>query len=291
MVATDLRPQQIGRTDCQNSTLFIVINHQTCDLHTSDHHDHSQTADRAKCMLVATAAPTSTQLCLLQLCLPPSGWNRVEFGSRSIVFSDESCFQLCPDDHRRRVWRHPVCRDDTVFTIARHTGPNRRVTVWGSISFESRTPLVIIKAALLKLWGVPPGGGSNRKNQEHGTITNQKRLPKVVPVVSIEEHEDLVTLIRHIVREEVQRMLAPAQHNTQLEYPSLVEVIREEYNKHYVLSHQVNSQQPPNLSPEECSRQAIRTQSPIPIRGRSPVPRCRSTSTNGRRSPSRSPSR
>ncbi|GFX04031.1 hypothetical protein TNCV_4679341 [Trichonephila clavipes] len=37
------------------------------------------------------------------------------------------------------------------------------------------------------------------------------RLPNVVPVASIGEHEDLVTLIRLIVREEDQRILAPAQ--------------------------------------------------------------------------------
>ncbi|GFR18808.1 CCHC-type domain-containing protein, partial [Trichonephila clavata] len=54
------------------------------------------------------------------------------------------------------------------------------------------------------------------------------RLPNVVPVASIGEHEDLKTLIRHIVREEAQRMLAPAQQNTQLESPSVEEVIREE---------------------------------------------------------------
>ncbi|GFR20458.1 CCHC-type domain-containing protein [Trichonephila clavata] len=53
------------------------------------------------------------------------------------------------------------------------------------------------------------------------------RLPNVVPVASIGEDEDLKTLIRHIVREEVQRMLAPSQQNTQLESPSLEEVIRE----------------------------------------------------------------
>ncbi|GFQ99512.1 CCHC-type domain-containing protein [Trichonephila clavata] len=54
------------------------------------------------------------------------------------------------------------------------------------------------------------------------------RLPNVVPVASIGEHEDLITLIRHIVREKVQRMLTPVQQNTQLESPSLEEVIREE---------------------------------------------------------------
>ncbi|GFY66122.1 CCHC-type domain-containing protein [Trichonephila inaurata madagascariensis] len=52
------------------------------------------------------------------------------------------------------------------------------------------------------------------------------RLPNVVPVASI-EHESLLTLIRHIGREEVQRMFAPTRQNTLLEYPSLDEVKRE----------------------------------------------------------------
>ncbi|GFS41217.1 CCHC-type domain-containing protein [Trichonephila inaurata madagascariensis] len=53
-------------------------------------------------------------------------------------------------------------------------------------------------------------------------------------------------------------------------------------------SHQATNSQPlsPNLSPDECNRQAIRTPSPIPSRGRSPVRRYRSPSPYGRRSPS-----
>ncbi|GFU66473.1 HTH_Tnp_Tc3_2 domain-containing protein [Trichonephila clavipes] len=35
---------------------------------------------------------------------------------------DESRFQLCPDDHRQRVWRRPEQHADPAFTIARHTG-------------------------------------------------------------------------------------------------------------------------------------------------------------------------
>ncbi|GFY48490.1 CCHC-type domain-containing protein [Trichonephila inaurata madagascariensis] len=54
------------------------------------------------------------------------------------------------------------------------------------------------------------------------------RLPNVVPVASIGEHEDFVTLIRHIVREKVQRMLVQVQKNTQLESSSLDKAIREE---------------------------------------------------------------
>ncbi|GFT42284.1 transposable element Tc1 transposase [Trichonephila clavipes] len=62
-------------------------------------------------------------------------WNHVDWGRT--VFSDESCFQLCPDDHRRRVWRRPGQRADPAFTVARHTGLQQEVMVWGAISFEA----------------------------------------------------------------------------------------------------------------------------------------------------------
>ncbi|GFY55836.1 CCHC-type domain-containing protein [Trichonephila inaurata madagascariensis] len=72
--------------------------------------------------------------------------------------------------------------------------------------------------------------GQRIEEMNHRRITKYRftRLPNVVPVASIGEHEDLVTLIRHIVMEEVQRMLAPAKQNPQLESPFLDEVIREE---------------------------------------------------------------
>ncbi|GFY61216.1 CCHC-type domain-containing protein [Trichonephila inaurata madagascariensis] len=65
-------------------------------------------------------------------------------------------------------------------------------------------------------------------NQRRISKHKFRRLPNVVPVAFIGEHEDLVTFIRHILRQEVQRMLAPAQQYIQLEYPSLDEVIRDE---------------------------------------------------------------
>ncbi|GFS72579.1 transposable element Tc1 transposase [Trichonephila clavipes] len=49
----------------------------------------------------------------------------------------ESRFQLCPDDHRRRVWRRPGQWADPAFTIVRHTGPQQGVMVWGAICFEA----------------------------------------------------------------------------------------------------------------------------------------------------------
>ncbi|GFX35809.1 transposable element Tc1 transposase [Trichonephila clavipes] len=65
-----------------------------------------------------------------------------------IVFSDESCFQLCPADHRGRVWRSPGQCANPAFNIARHTGPQQGVIVWGAISFDIRMSLVVIRAHL-----------------------------------------------------------------------------------------------------------------------------------------------
>ncbi|GFU92568.1 HTH_Tnp_Tc3_2 domain-containing protein [Trichonephila clavipes] len=71
----------------------------------------------------------------LRWCLAQLGRNHADWGR--IVFSDKSRFQLCPDDHRRRVRRRPGQRANPVFTIARHTGCQPGVMVWGTISFEA----------------------------------------------------------------------------------------------------------------------------------------------------------
>ncbi|GFX39708.1 HTH_Tnp_Tc3_2 domain-containing protein [Trichonephila clavipes] len=97
----------------------------------------------------------------IQSCLTLSDWNHSD--CELIVFSDESpLFQLCPDDHRRRVWRRPGQRADSAFTIACHTCSQLRVMVWRAISFDSRAPLVVIRdtlrAAFFKLWDAPPLG-------------------------------------------------------------------------------------------------------------------------------------
>ncbi|GFT97447.1 transposable element Tc1 transposase [Trichonephila clavipes] len=64
------------------------------------------------------------------------------------VFSDESRFPLCLDDHRRRIWRRTGQRADPAFTVACHTCPQPGVIDWDAISFDSRTPLVIIRGTL-----------------------------------------------------------------------------------------------------------------------------------------------
>ncbi|GFX58533.1 transposable element Tc1 transposase [Trichonephila clavipes] len=90
--------------------------------HTSVQHDYSQTSDRAKC------------------------WNLADWGR--IVFSEKFRFQLCSDNLRRHVRRRPGHRADPAVIIARHTGPQQGVIVWGAISFDSQTPLVVIRAHL-----------------------------------------------------------------------------------------------------------------------------------------------
>ncbi|UYV69295.1 hypothetical protein LAZ67_6003159 [Cordylochernes scorpioides] len=82
----------------------------------------------------------------LQWCRERSTWNCADWGR--IVFSDESRFFLCPDDRRKCFWRHPGQRVDLGLTVEHHTGPQQGVMVWGAISFDSRTPLVIIPGTL-----------------------------------------------------------------------------------------------------------------------------------------------
>ncbi|GFU10168.1 transposable element Tc1 transposase [Trichonephila clavipes] len=53
------------------------------------------------------------------------------------MFSDESLFHLCPDDHGKCIWRQPGKRADPAFTIAHYTGTQQEVMVWGAISFEA----------------------------------------------------------------------------------------------------------------------------------------------------------
>ncbi|UYV74518.1 VPS53, partial [Cordylochernes scorpioides] len=82
----------------------------------------------------------------LQWCRERSTWNCADWGR--IVFSDESRFLLCPDDRRKRVWIRPGQRVDPGLTVEHHTGPQQGVMVWGAISFDSRTPLVVIPGTL-----------------------------------------------------------------------------------------------------------------------------------------------
>ncbi|UYV63544.1 SEC14L2 [Cordylochernes scorpioides] len=93
----------------------------------------------------------------LQWCRERSTWKCADWGR--IVFSDESRFLLCPDDRRKRVWRRPGLRVDPGLTVEHHTGPQQGVMVWGAISFDSRTPLLVILAPWQHNVGLHVGEG------------------------------------------------------------------------------------------------------------------------------------
>ncbi|GFV63975.1 hypothetical protein TNCV_385501 [Trichonephila clavipes] len=63
----------------------------------------------------------------LQWSLARSGWKHVD--CRRIVFSDESSFQLYPDNHRKRVKRRSWQRVDPAFPLLLPTDPQPGVMV------------------------------------------------------------------------------------------------------------------------------------------------------------------
>ncbi|UYV74393.1 DDX17 [Cordylochernes scorpioides] len=79
-------------------------------------------------------------------CRERSSWNCSDWGR--IVFSDEPCFLLCPDDRRKYVWRCSGQGVEPGHTFKHETVPQQGVMVWGAISFDSRTPLVVIPGTL-----------------------------------------------------------------------------------------------------------------------------------------------
>ncbi|GFS58239.1 HTH_Tnp_Tc3_2 domain-containing protein [Trichonephila clavipes] len=116
---------------------------------------------------VATSAPT-TSLASIQRHLPPSRHpvpsretirrRLTEVGLRSRRplrrlpltphHSDESRFSLSADDHRTRVWRRTGQRSDPAFIVERHTAISQGVTVWGAISWDTRSSLVVLQGTL-----------------------------------------------------------------------------------------------------------------------------------------------
>ncbi|UYV76601.1 hypothetical protein LAZ67_14001425, partial [Cordylochernes scorpioides] len=223
----------------------------------------------------------------LQWCRERSTWNCADWGR--IVFCDESRFLLCPDDLRKRVWRRPGQRVDPGLTVEHHTGPQQGVMVWGAISFDRRTPLVVIpvtltaqryvddilRPVLLPFLSHHPGltlQQDNARPHRHVLLwivfnlaelfRGQQvfdRLPNVAAIDSADS-ESMEDLIRRIVREEVHRALNP--ESTTPEPSSLKEIIREEIEKN-VASISKPIQRPP---PRQSYPNQTRTFSQVPRR-------------------------
>ncbi|GFV20096.1 transposable element Tcb2 transposase [Trichonephila clavipes] len=84
--------------------------------------------------------------CRLDFCRPRATWSVTDW--RRVIFSDESRFSLSADDHRTRVWRRTGQRSDPAFIVGRHTAISQGVTVWGAISWDTRSSLVVLQGTL-----------------------------------------------------------------------------------------------------------------------------------------------
>ncbi|GFV30851.1 transposable element Tcb2 transposase [Trichonephila clavipes] len=84
--------------------------------------------------------------CRLDFCRPRATWSVTDW--RRVIFSDESRFSLSADDHRTRVWRRTGQRSDPAFIVERHTAISQGVTVWGAISWDTRSSLVVLQGIL-----------------------------------------------------------------------------------------------------------------------------------------------
>ncbi|GFU02918.1 transposable element Tcb2 transposase [Trichonephila clavipes] len=83
--------------------------------------------------------------CRLDFCRPRATWSVTDW--RRVIFSDEQ-FSLSADDHRTRVWRRTGQRSDPAFIVERHTAISQGVTVWGAISWDTRSSLVVLQGTL-----------------------------------------------------------------------------------------------------------------------------------------------
>ncbi|GFU48856.1 transposable element Tc1 transposase [Trichonephila clavipes] len=82
----------------------------------------------------------------LQWCQARSMWNVTDW--QKVVFSDESRFVLWTDDYRVRVWRPPGERYNSPHTVLRHTARTAGVMVWGTIAYDSRSTLIVMRGTL-----------------------------------------------------------------------------------------------------------------------------------------------
>ncbi|GFX54411.1 transposable element Tcb1 transposase [Trichonephila clavipes] len=82
----------------------------------------------------------------LQWCQARSMWSVTDW--QKVVFSDEFRFVLGTEDNRVRVWRHPGEWYNFPHTVLRHTARTAGVIIWGTIAYDSRSTLIVMRGAL-----------------------------------------------------------------------------------------------------------------------------------------------
>lgn len=120
----DLGLQMNGKIVRLFHTLSAVINHQTRGLHTNVQPDHWKTTKRAVSALASTITPFTYHAC------KPSNLNikvlvQINLELRwhgAFIFRDESCFILCPGNHRRHILKRRGKRGDPALNIVHGSG-------------------------------------------------------------------------------------------------------------------------------------------------------------------------
>ncbi|UYV72924.1 BTAF1 [Cordylochernes scorpioides] len=85
---------------------------------------------------------------LIQQCLQEQKLQILDLTYQSLMMT----LLMCPDNHRKCVWRCFGQRVDPGLTFEHHTGPQQFILVCCFISFYSRTPLVAIPGTLTSQW-------------------------------------------------------------------------------------------------------------------------------------------
>ncbi|GFX99878.1 transposable element Tcb2 transposase [Trichonephila clavipes] len=78
----------------------------------------------------------------LEWCRSRGYWIAAEW--KQVVFSDESRFNFISDDNRVRVRRPRGECLNPAFAVQRHTDPTSGLMVWGSITYHTRSTLVLV---------------------------------------------------------------------------------------------------------------------------------------------------
>ncbi|GFX68440.1 HTH_Tnp_Tc3_2 domain-containing protein [Trichonephila clavipes] len=108
--------------------------------------NYKETTDRSWLPLRRLPLTPHHRQCRLDFCRPRATWSVTDW--RRVIFSDESRFSLSADDHRTRVWRRTGQRSDPAFIVEWHTAISQGVTVWGAISWDTRSSLVVLQGTL-----------------------------------------------------------------------------------------------------------------------------------------------
>ncbi|GFU56893.1 putative DD41D transposase [Trichonephila clavipes] len=102
----------------------------------------------ARVQPTASSAAIQAQLALsLGAAVSSRTWLK-DIWDRGAYYLGESRFNLSSDDNRVRVWRPRSERLNPAFASQRHTPPAAGVMVWDALSYNTRSPLVLIRGTM-----------------------------------------------------------------------------------------------------------------------------------------------